>query len=189
MSFLTLRKPDRVSLERFVQAQRALPVTYSGGLTPAPGFRHTRTLEPLGSGQKVFEQAVTGLQAWAVYPPWATLYPHHAPMCKGEVVALVVGVAPVWTVAVRIMEVERAVRRFSFTLGTLPQHAVTGLERFSVVLADDGGVWYALEAVYRPQHPLVKLGAPALRLVQARFAMDSVRSLRQSIATVQTLTD
>lgn len=107
---------------------------------------------------------------------------HHAPMREGEVVALVVGVAPVWTVAVRIVVVERAARHFSFTLGTLPQHAVTGLERFSVTLADDGGVWYVLEAVSRPQHPLVKLGAPALRLVQARFAVDSVRSLRRFIA-------
>ncbi len=132
MSFLTLKKPDHEYLERFVRAQRTLLVTYpvqSGKLTPTPGFghtgfrhagfRHTEMLEPLGSGRAVFERAVAGLEAWAVYPAWMTLYPHHAPICEGEGVALVTGFAPVWTVsAVRIVAVERAARRFSFTLGT-----------------------------------------------------------------------
>ncbi len=195
MSFLTLKKPDHEYLERFVRAQRTLPVTYpvqSGDLTPTPGFghtgfrhagfRHTEVLEPLGSGRAVFERAVAGLEAWAVYPAWMTLYPHHAPIREGEGVALVTGFAPVWTVsAVRIVAVERAARRFSFTLGTSPQHALTGAERFSVVWADDDSVWYRLEAVSRPRHPLTKLGAPVLRLVQARFAVDSVRSLRRFI--------
>ena len=183
MPFLSLGKPDRARLEAFVRAQRTLPVTYNGTLTPTPGFRYTKTLEPLGRGRDVFERAVAGLQAWAVYPAWITLYPHHAPICEGEVVALVAGIAPVWTLsAVRIVAVPRTPRQFSFTLGTLPQHAVTGAERFSVVWADDDSVWYGLEAVSRPQHPLVKLGAPALRLVQARFAVASVRSLRTFVA-------
>ena len=185
MSFLTLQKPDRARLERFVRAQRTLPVTYpvqSNNLTPTPGFRHTKVLDPLGSGREVFERAVAGLQTWAVYPAWMTLYPHHAPIREGEVVVLVAGIAPAWTLsAVRIVTVFQTPRQFSFTLGTLPQHAVTGAERFSVVWADDDSVWYRLEAVSRPRHPLTKLGAPVLRLVQARFAVDSVRSLRDFI--------
>ena len=111
------------------------------------------------------------------------MYPNRAPLCEGEVIALVAGVAPVWTVsAVRIVAVERAAQHFSFTLVTLPQHAVTGIERFSVVWADDDSVWYDLEAVSTPQHPLVRLGAPVLWRIQTRFAVDSVRSLRRFIA-------
>ena len=183
VSFFVVSKPDRASLERFVWAQRTLPVTYSGGLEPTPGFRRTRTLEPLGSGQEVFDRAAAGLAAWAVYPPWTTPYPSRAPLCEGEVVALVAGVAPVWTVsAVRIVRAESTGQRFGFTLGTLPQHAVTGMERFSVSLDESDHVWYEIEALSKARHPLVRIAAPVLRLVQTRFAADSVRSLRRFVA-------
>ncbi len=182
VSFIVFKKPESASLKHFVHTQRALPVTYSGSLAPTPGLRYTKTLEPLGSGQEVFEQAAAGLAAWAVYPAWLTLYPHHAPVREGEMVALVAGVAPVWTVsAVRIVAAQRTARRFSFTLGTLPQHAVTGLERFSVWLDADDRVWFEIAAVSRPRQLLAKVGAPVLRAVQARFAVDSVRSLRRFV--------
>lgn len=183
MSFLSLRRPTTGSLAAFVAQQRTLPVTYRGALAPRAGFSFKRTLRFLGDGPEVFARAVSGLEAWAVYPAWLTLYPNPASVRGGEVVALVAGVSPVWTVsAVRVVAVERAARRFSFTLATLPQHAVTGLERFSVFQDAAGTVWYEILAVSKPRHPLVKLGAPALRLVQRRFARDSVRSLRRFLA-------
>lgn len=188
MSFINFEKPDKAGLERFVQAQSALPVTYHGGLEAEPGFTRKRTLEPLGSSAQVFERAVTGLKGWAVYPTWLTLYPHPAPLIEGTCVALVTGFAPVWTVStVRVVTVAETTQRFSFTLQTLPQHAVTGLERFSVYLDDTETVWYEILAVSKPQHPLVKLGAPVLRVVQKRFARDSVRSLKRFLARAERL--
>jgi len=142
-----------------------------------------RTLEPLGSGPGVFARAVAGLEAWAVYPAWLTLYPHPAPPAEGTCAALLTGFGPVWTVsAVRVVAARRTPQRFSFTLGTLPQHALTGLERFSVYRDDAETVWYEIMAVSRPRHPLARVGAPALRRVQRRFARDSVRSLRRFVA-------
>lgn len=176
-------KPGQAASERLLRAQSALPVTYRDGLEAAPGFTLMRTLAPLGSGPGVFGRAVAGLKSWAVYPAWMALYPNPANVREGQVVALVTGVPPVWTVsAVRVVAVERTTQRFSFTLGTLPQHALTGLERFSVLRDDAGTVWYEITAVSRPRHPLAKWGTLGVRLVQRRFARDSVRSLRRFVA-------
>jgi uncharacterized protein (UPF0548 family) len=182
MSFMTLKRPDEAGSERFLQAQSALPITYHGGLEAKAGFTFKRTPQPLGSGLQVFERAVLGLKGWAVYPAWLRLYPHPAPLAEGTCVALLTGFAPVWTVsAVRVVATEASERHFSFTLGTLPHHAVSGLERFRVYQDDAETVWYEITAVSRPQHPLVKLGAPVLRRVQGQFARDSVRSLRRFV--------
>ena len=181
MPLVTLKKPSRSDLKRVVQAQRGLPVTYSGDVEPTPGFRYTKTVKPLGSGVDLFEGAVAGLEAWAVYPAWMTLYPASAPLKEGTCVALATGVGPVWTVnTVRVVAVLRTPRRLSFTLGTLPQHALSGLERFSVSL-ENSQVWYEIAALSKPRHPLAELGAPGVRLVQARFAKDSVASLREFV--------
>ena len=88
----------------------------------------------------------------------------------------------------RITEVERSAGRFAFTLRTLPQHALSGAERFCVYRDEQDAVWYELTALSKPQHPLARLGSPAVRLVQRRFARDSVRSLREFIRTGPDLT-
>lgn len=184
MSFLTVSvtRPDRTVLEKMLAEQCAQPATFDGPLQPTAGFRFTRVLEPLGTGENVFNQAARGLEAWAVYPGWMTLEPHPAPIKKGVCAAFVTGITPLWTVsAVRITEVERSARRFAFTLRTLPQHALTGAERFCVYQDEQNAVWYELTALSKPQHPLAKLGAPGVRLVQRRFARDSVRSLRRFV--------
>ncbi len=151
--------------------------------TPPAGFARRETRVHLGHGEEVFARAVAGLNAWAVYPPWMTLYPTRAPIERGTCVALATGLG-LWTLsAVRVTEVENSPRHFSFTLGTLPQHAVSGEERFAALWQTDDSVWYELVAVSKPQHPLVKLGSPVLALVQRRFAGDSARSLRAFVET------
>lgn len=179
MSFFNFKKPGSGDLEPFVRSQSTQTVTYDGPLEPTSGFSFTQKRWLLGDGPEVFARAVSGLEAWAVYPAWMTLHPNRAPLREGSVVALVAGISPVWTLsAVRIVAVKRTSQQFSFTLGTLPQHAVSGCERFSVFLDEQEKVWYELTALSKPQHPLVKLGTLVLRLVQARFAEDSVRALK-----------
>ena len=186
-SFITLGAPSPAQLEKFVAGQHSQTVTYDGPVVPTPGFRFTRTLGVLGDGLDVFERAVSGLEAWAVYPGWMTLYPARPPLKGGTNVVLITGLWPLNTVsAVRVVSLERDNRHAAFTLGTLPQHAVSGGERFCVYLDEQERVWYELTAVSKPQQLLVKLGAPVLRLVQTQFAKDSLRSLRRFIASGQT---
>ena len=189
--FITLGKLSPEQLEKFVAVQRAQTVTYDGPVAPTPGFRFTRTLEPLGDGPDVLARAVAGLEAWAVYPGWLTLYPAQPPLKVETDVALITGLGPLKTVsAVRVVNIEKDIEKdnahAAFTLGTLPQHAVSGGERFCVYRDEQERVWYELTAVSKPQQPLVKLGAPVLRLVQTQFAKDSLRSLRRFIASSRT---
>ena len=182
--FISLGRLSPNRLEKFVATQREQTVTYDGPVVPTPGFRFTRTLKPLGDGPNVFDRAVSGLEAWAVYPSWLTLYPAQPPLKIGTDVALITGLGLLKTVsAVRVVSLERDNAHAAFTLGTLPQHAVSGGERFCVYRDEQGRVWYELTAVSKPQQPLVKLGAPVLRLVQAQFARDSLRSLQRFIAS------
>ena len=191
MSFLTVSvtRPGSAALEKTLATQRTQLVTFKGSLQPTAGFRFVRVLEPLGAGEAVLQRAVRGLEAWAVYPVWMTLSPRPAPIQQEVCALFVTGITPFWTVsAVRIAEVERSAGRFAFTLRTLPQHALSGAERFCVYRDEQGTVWFELTALSKPQHPLARLGSPAVRLVQRRFARDSVRSLREFIRTGPDLT-
>ncbi len=180
----SVTRPDRTVLGKMLAEQCAQPTTFDGPLQPTAGFRLVRVLEPLGSGDNLFNRAVQGLEAWAVYPGWMTLEPHPAPVAKGICVAFATGVTPLWTVsAVRITEVERSAGRFAFTLRTLPQHALSGAERFCVYRDAKGAVWFELTALSKPEHPLAQLGSPVVRLVQRQFTRDSVRSLRRFISS------
>lgn len=149
---------------------------------PPKGFSRRATRAHLGHGEAVFGCAVRALQSWAVYPRWMTLYPSGAPVTPGTLIAIGTGWGLYTLSAVRVIDVQAEARRFSFTLGTLPQHALSGEERFCVTWDAADRVVYSVVAVSRPHHPLVRLVAPALRLVQARFAKDSVRSVRSAVA-------
>ncbi len=184
--FISLGKLSPIKLEKFVAVQCTQTVTYDGPVVPTPGFRFTRTLAALGDGSEVFERAVAGLEAWAVYPAWLTLCPAQPPLKAGTNVVLITGLGSLKTVStVRVVSTERDNAHAAFTLGTLPQHAVSGGERFCVYQDEQGRVWFELTAVSQPRQALVKLGTPVLRLVQTQFARDSVRSLRRFIASGQ----
>jgi uncharacterized protein (UPF0548 family) len=70
------------------------------------------------------------------------------------------------------------VQRFGFAYGTLPGHVESGEERF-LIEWDQGenSVWYDILAFSRPRHPLARLGYPFARLMQKRFARDSVKAM------------
>ena len=85
---------------------------------------------------------------------------------------------------VDVIEEEEAtlLRRYGFTFGTLPAHVERGEERFTVEWhrADDS-VFYEVFAFARPAHPLASVGPPFVRLVQRRFAADSLRSMVEAV--------
>ena len=69
-----------------------------------------------------------------------------------------------------------------FGFGTLPGNVERGEERFTVEWdhADDS-VSYEVFAFARPAHPLARAGQPFVRLVQRRFAADSLRSMVEAV--------
>ena len=73
-------------------------------------------------------------------------------------------------------------RRFGFAYGTLPAHAESGEERFTIEHARDGSVWYDILAFSRPNRALVRLGYPLARALQGRFARGSMRAMAAAAA-------
>ena len=71
------------------------------------------------------------------------------------------------------------VESFSFAHGCLEGHMLAGEERFAVeLLKDDDSVWYEVLAFSRPAHPLAYLSYPVVRLLQMRFARDSMHAVK-----------
>ena len=72
--------------------------------------------------------------------------------------------------------------RFGFAYGTLDDHMETGEERFSVEFRrEDDSVWYDLFAFSRPRHPLARVGRPISRMLQRRFARDSLAAMTRAV--------
>ena len=66
-------------------------------------------------------------------------------------------------------------------------HVERGEERFMVEWhATDDSVCYEVFAFARPAHPLAKVGSPFVRLVQRRFAADSLRAMAAAVDAEQT---
>lgn len=176
----SLRRPGAAYVARYLEAQRALPVTYApvgathdGGATP-PGFVLDHNRQRLGSGAAVFARACEALRQWRMFPqPWTAIEPI-APIAVGEVVAVHIRAGGWWLNAARIVYIVDEPRRFGFAYGTLPGHAERGEERFLVEWSvDDDSVWYDLRAVSRPRHWAPRVGYPLTRALQRRFGRDS----------------
>jgi len=80
-----------------------------------------------------------------------------------------------WTNAARIVyavdEATELASRFGFAYGTLPGHAESGEERFTVERdRSEDEVWYIILAFSLPQKTLVRLGYPLSRRLQRSFA-------------------
>ena len=109
---------------------------------------------------------------------WVEALPRDTTIRRGEVVAVLARFMGLWWLnAARIVyavdEIE-PISRFGFAYGTLPDHAETGEERFTIEWnqADDE-VWYDILAFSRPRHILARMGYPMVRRLQRRFARDS----------------
>src|SRR5262249_58341872 len=104
----------------------------------------------------------------------------------GQVVAVIARLFGLWWLnACRIVYVvneEERVKRFGFAYGTLPQHAESGEERFTVEWHEaDDAVWYDIVAFSRPQQLLTRLAYPLVRRLQKRFARDSAAAMQRAV--------
>jgi len=190
---LWLRKPSNDNLRDFLASQSKLDFTYSAvGATaavPPAGFVVDRTRINLGEGARVFATARAALERWEHFRlGWVEALPLETPIKVGEVVAVMAQLFGLWHLnACRIVYVvddEGPVKRYGFAYGTLPEHAESGEERFTVEWQEgDNAVWYDILAFSRPQKILARLGYPLVRRLQKRFARDSAAAMLRAVSS------
>jgi uncharacterized protein (UPF0548 family) len=158
-------------------------------LTAPQGYTADHHRIRLGSGLEVFRRAVEALERWEMFNiGWVQLCWPDAPIETGTTVAVLAHLPSFWSLnACRIscvIDEDKEVRRCGFAYGTLPEHVESGQESFTIEFhGKDGSVWYDLFAYSRPNHFLAKLGYPVTRLLQKRFARDSMDAMFRSSAS------
>ncbi len=187
----TLQEPWEEELERFLRSQQdshfSYPEVGASKRGAPPGYTADHNRVRLGEGEEVFERAVESLRGWRMFDiGWLRIFPARASIEPGTTIGLLARHLGFWSLGacriVYLVQESADVRRYGFAYGTLPEHAERGEERFTVELRRDGSVWYDLYAFSRPNHPLVRAGYPLGRLVQRRFARDSLRAMVHSVA-------
>ncbi len=184
---LLLRKPSAERLRQFLAAQSKLDLTYSAvGATaamPPAGNVVDHTRIRLGEGARTFAAAKSALERWEQFRlGWVEAWPPETPIKVGQVEAVVARLFGLWWLnacrLVYVVDAQGPVKRYGFAYGTLPEHAESGEERFTVEWhADDDAVWYDILAFSRPRHFLARLGYPYVRRLQKQFARDSAAAM------------
>ena len=182
-------RPSPRDIERFIDASRALPLSYAPeGLARdgAGGFRIDEQIATVGSGAAAFARAVAALTEWRHFDlGWVELYPRQADIASGTVVAVAIRHVGFWSLnGCRVLyhTGDPAGGTYGFAYGTLTNHAERGEEIFEVRLdPGTGEVTYRIRAVSRPRATLAWLGYPLTRRLQARFRRDSVRAVRRAV--------
>jgi uncharacterized protein (UPF0548 family) len=189
---LSLTRPSEACICEFLARRRGLPYSYpdvgcSLGEPPA-GYVRDHNRVRLGEGQHTFDRACAALRHWAMFRVgWVEIRPPEAPIAEGTIVGLLAQKLGVWSLfacrIVGVIEEHGPVEAFGFAYGTLPGHALSGEERFTVRWdRRDGSVWYEVLAFSRPARPAWWFAYPVLRRVQKRFAPDSLRAMARAVA-------
>jgi uncharacterized protein (UPF0548 family) len=188
---LSLQKPPAERLRRFLAAQSKLDLTYPAvGTTaavPPAGYAVDHTRIRLGEGAGTFAAAKAALRRWEHFRlGWVEAWPPETPIQAGQAVAVVAWLFGLWWLnacrIVYVVDEQGPVQRYGFAYGTLPEHAESGEERFTVERHEkDDAVWYDILAFSRPQQLLARLGYPFARRLQQRFAWDSAAAMQRAV--------
>lgn len=188
------RKPSEEEVRKFITSQQDLPFSYAEvGSTQNQSrdglgrYNVDQNRTKLGQGEETYRRAVSALRCWKQFElGWVGVVPPNKPLEVGTTVAVQAKVFGLWSLnAARIVylvdELQGKTMRYGFAYGTLPDHVERGEERFTVEWRreEDDSVWYEIYAFSRPQHLLTKLGFPVTRLLQKRFARDSLAVMRE----------
>ena len=178
-----ITEPSDDDVAKFISSQRNLEFTYpevgATNTTPPAGYTVDHNRIQLGHGEATYKRAVEALKKWQQFDlGWVTIVPRGVKVEVGATVAVKARAFGTWSLsAARVAYVIDEARRFGFAYGTLPDHVECGEERFMIEWLPDDSVWYDIVAFSRPRHPLVRLSAPMARLLQKRFARESLRKL------------
>ena len=186
-----LRKPTDEVIRQVLAAQQDLAFTYPAvgatraGVIEGYPINHHRTC--LGHGRDVFTRAVAALHAWAMYRlQWTRICWPDSPIEPGTTVAVLVRHLGFWSLnpcrIVYTLDEHGEIERMGFALGTLPEHAERGEERFSVEWHhSDDSVWFELFACAGANHWVAKVGYPGLRLIQRRFGKGALQAMHSAV--------
>jgi uncharacterized protein (UPF0548 family) len=179
------REPSSEEIRALIAAQQGLPFSYSevGATrdTPPIGYTVDHNRTQLGHGEKIYACAVAALRDWKQFDlGWTRIVPLQTPIQAGQTVAVQARTFGVWSLNFcRIVYLIDEQRKFGFAYGTLSEHAERGEERFMIEWdAEDDSVCYDILAFSQPKHFLVKAGRPLARMLQRRFARDSLQSMK-----------
>ncbi len=152
------------------------------GPVPA-GYRADHNRVRLGDGPEVFAEACRLLDCWRMFELSFVRLLHTGPRPQvGQTVAVCAAHLGFYSlnfcrVLYRVDE-DGPIRRYGFAYGTLADHAARGEERFLIEWdRRDDGVYYDLLAYSQPAHWLTRLGYPAARYFQRRFARESLAAM------------
>lgn len=179
----SISPPSDEDVARFVASQRELPFTYSEvGATNADlptNYTVDHNRIQLGNGEATFRRAVDALKKWRQFElGWVAIVPRDVPIETGATVAVKARAFGMWSLnASRVVYTIDQSRCFGFAYGTLPDHVECGEERFLIFWLGSDRVFYDILAFSRPHHPLVRLSFPFARLLQKRFAHDSLNRM------------
>jgi len=188
------RKPSEEVVRQFIASQQDLPFSYEQlGATRSQlgsvdgGYTVDHNRIKLGQGRGIYERAMSALRSWQQFDlGWVTVVPPGKSLEVGTTVAVQAKVFGLWSLnAARIVYVidenEAGHTTFGFAYGTLPDHVEDGEERFTVEWCADDSVWYDIYAFSRPKHPLARIGFPITRMLQKRFARDSLAIMKSCV--------
>lgn len=183
-----LRRPTDSEIQSFIDSVAESAFSYRNvglSLNGSPaGYNVDHHRIRIGSCEGNFIAAKDAIRTWKMFDfPWVELCWPETPIELGKTVAIVVNHFGFWSMsAARIVYVIDEPTRFGFAYGTLTEHVESGEERFSVEFdSASGDVWYDLFAFSRPAHFLARLGSPVARIMQKRFAADSLAAMKRAI--------
>jgi len=183
-----ITEPSELDVIDFVEAQRNLPFTYpevgATNTKPPAGYNLDHNRIQLGTGEQVYQTGVKALKGWGQFDlGWVTIVPRGVRIEVGATVAVKARAFGTWSLnASRVVYTIEESRRFGFAYGTLPDHVECGEERFLVEWLPDDSVWYDIIAFSRPEHPFVQLSRPLARMLQKRFARESLNRMKSLTA-------
>ncbi len=132
-------------------------------------------------------ERVAALRNWKQFDlGWVRMVPSETPIEVGAVVAILTYHFGFWSLnacrVVYLIDEDGPVKKFGFAYGTLSSHVERGEERFTIEWhASDDSVWYDILAFSRPNQFLIKLGLPLARMLQERFARDSLNVMAEAV--------
>ena len=184
---IALKRPDDAALRRFLESQRDAAFSYPDvGATASElpaGYDVDRNRVRVGEGVRDFHRALQALRSWRMFDlGWVAAIPGEPAIREGVPVAVVAKACGLWFVnACRVVytvdEQHDGVHRAGFAYGTLPEHVESGEERFLIEHDAAGVVWYDVLAFSNARHPLARLGYPVTRVLQRRFARESMQRM------------
>jgi uncharacterized protein (UPF0548 family) len=184
----TLRQPTPSSFDALLARARDQTFSYpevGGTLGKVPaGYVVDHNRVRLGSGNATYLAAISAIRAWEMFNfEWIRLEPRNAPIKVGTTVAIAAHHLGCWSQsAARIISVIQEEWRFGFAYGTLQEHVERGEERFSVEWSgQDDSVFYDILAFSKPNAWQARLGYPIARILQRRFARDSLAAMKRAV--------